>query len=60
MADPDTPKHRVIDEYHGVQVGDDYRWLEDTQDSQVRWWRPEGSPEAEERCYLQLSGWYIN
>ena len=38
MAYPDTPKYRVIDEYHGMQVADDYRWLEDTQDSQVRQW----------------------
>jgi hypothetical protein len=26
--------------------------------SLARWWRPEDAPEMEERCYLQLSGWY--
>jgi hypothetical protein len=27
--------------------------------SVARWWRPEDAgPELEERCYLQLSGWY--
>ena len=27
--------------------------------SLARWWRPEDSePNFEERCYLQLSGWY--
>jgi hypothetical protein len=28
--------------------------------SLARWWRLEDAPEMEERCYLQLSGWYIN
>jgi hypothetical protein len=28
--------------------------------SLARWWRPEeASTEVEERCYLQLSGWYL-
>jgi hypothetical protein len=26
--------------------------------SLARWWRPDDAPEMEERCYLQLSGWY--
>jgi len=26
--------------------------------SLARWWQPEDAPEIEERCYLQLSGWY--
>jgi hypothetical protein len=26
--------------------------------SLARWWRPEDAPDMEERCYLQLSGWY--
>jgi ATP-dependent DNA helicase RecQ len=27
--------------------------------SLARWWRPEDAPDLEERCYLQLSGWYL-
>jgi ATP-dependent DNA helicase RecQ len=26
--------------------------------SLARWWRPADAPQQEERCYLQLSGWY--
>lgn len=26
--------------------------------SLARWWKPDNAPEMEERCYLQLSGWY--
>jgi hypothetical protein len=26
--------------------------------SLARWWRPADAPDMEERCYLQLSGWY--
>ncbi len=26
--------------------------------SLARWWSPDGNPTMEERCYLQLSGWY--
>lgn len=26
--------------------------------SLARWWQPEGNEDIEERCYLQLSGWY--
>ena len=26
--------------------------------SLARWWRPEDQPDMEERCYLQLSGWF--
>jgi hypothetical protein len=26
--------------------------------SLARWWRPDKNPEIEERCYLQLSGWF--
>lgn len=26
--------------------------------SLARWWRPPDAPNLEERCYLQLSGWY--
>jgi hypothetical protein len=35
---PPTPKRPVTDTYHGVQVTDDYRWLEDFSDPAVRSW----------------------
>ena len=35
---PATPKRPVADEYHGVKVSDDYRWLEDWDDPAVRAW----------------------
>lgn len=35
---PATPKKPVTDEYHGVKVIDDYRWLEDSADPEVRRW----------------------
>jgi prolyl oligopeptidase len=35
---PSTPKHPVVDAYHGVKVTDDYRWLEDGRNSDVIAW----------------------
>ena len=35
---PDTPKRPVTDEYHGVSVTDEYRWLEDSADPEVQSW----------------------
>jgi prolyl oligopeptidase len=35
---PVTQKRPVHDQYHGVQVQDDYRWLEDTTDPEVQAW----------------------
>lgn len=35
---PATPKRPVIDEYHGVRVIDDYRWLEDGKNPEVIAW----------------------
>src|SRR5271170_3503460 len=35
---PAAPKKPVTDVYHGVQVTDDYRWLENYSDPAVRAW----------------------
>jgi prolyl oligopeptidase len=35
---PSTKKGPVTDGYHGIRVTEDYRWLEDFQDPQVRDW----------------------
>jgi len=35
---PATTKHAVNDEYEGVKVSEDYRWLEDINDPAVRRW----------------------
>jgi prolyl oligopeptidase len=37
-APPTTPKRPVTDEYHGVTVTDDYRWLENWDDPEVKHW----------------------
>ena len=38
VAPPATPKKPVVDVYHGVSVTDDYRWLENYSDPDVRAW----------------------
>lgn len=49
---PPTPKIPVVDEYHGVKVTDDYRWLEDGKDPKVVAWT-----DAEDRyARAQLDG----
>ncbi len=35
---PTTPKKPVNDEYHGVKIVDDYRWLENAADPAVKTW----------------------
>src|SRR5215831_4127998 len=47
---PDTPKKLVVDEYHGVKVADNYRWLEDWNDPAAREWSNAQNRRA--RAYL--------
>jgi len=49
-AIPQTPKRPVTDEYQGVQVVDDYRWLEPSADADVRKWSDQEN--ARTRAYL--------
>ena len=35
---PETAKRAVVDEYHGIQVSDEYRWLESKDDPAVKRW----------------------
>ena len=47
---PQTPKQPVTTEYQGVQVVDDYRWLEPSSDPSVREWSNQQN--ARTRAYL--------
>src|SRR3984893_14145510 len=47
---PATPKRPVTDTYHGVTVVDDYRWLEDDANAEVKRWAAEQN--AATRRYL--------
>lgn len=49
-APPDTPKRPITDEYHGVRVTDDYRWLENWDDPAVKQWS--AAQNARTRAYL--------
>jgi len=50
VTPPATPKKPVADEYHGIKVTDDYRWLENWDDSAVRAWSDAQNQYA--RAYL--------
>lgn len=47
---PATPRHPVTDEYQGVKVTDDYRWLENWDDPAVKQWS--AAQNARTREYL--------
>ena len=47
---PATPKKPVVDDYHGVKVTDDYRWLEAGAASEVQEWSKQQN--ARTRAYL--------
>jgi len=49
-AIPQTPKKPVTDEYQGMQVVDDYRWLEPPADADVRKWSDQENVRT--RAYL--------
>ena len=47
---PDTPKRPITDEYQGIKVTDDYRWLENWDDPQTKQWN--AAQNARSREYL--------
>jgi prolyl oligopeptidase len=47
---PATPKKPVVEEFHGLKIADDYRWLEDWNDPTVREWSDAQNRSA--RAYL--------
>ncbi len=49
-ATPTTPKHPVADKYQGVTITDDYRWLENWDDPEVKQWN--ASQTTRSREYL--------
>jgi Prolyl oligopeptidase, N-terminal beta-propeller domain len=50
QSTPPTPKRPVKDEYHGAKVVDDYRWLEDWDNPEVKQWS--AAEDAKTRLYL--------
>ena len=35
---PDAPRSEIVENYHGTEVADPYRWLEDPQDARTQAW----------------------
>ena len=52
---PPTPRKPVTDEYHGVKIVDDYRWLENWSDPEVRTWSAVQNRYT--RAYFALPVW---
>jgi len=50
MAEVETPREPVTDTFHGVEVTDDYRWLEDGSSERTRAWT--AAQDARTRAYL--------
>jgi prolyl oligopeptidase len=53
---PETPKKPVVDEYQHVQVSEDYRWLENSDDPQVKAWGD--AQTAHTRFYIDAIPWH--
>jgi prolyl oligopeptidase len=51
MPTIETPRERVIDSYHGVEVVDEYRWLEDHDSEATREWT--AAQDARTRAHLE-------
>jgi prolyl oligopeptidase len=51
MPSIDTPREAVTDTYHGVEVVDEYRWLEDEGSEATKAWT--AAQDAQTRAYLE-------
>src|SRR5436309_15561929 len=47
----ETPRERVVDTYHGVEVVDEYQWLENPGSEATREWT--AAQDARTRAYLE-------
>ncbi len=52
VAAPPTPKRPVADTYHSIRVTDDYRWLEDFDNPEVKQWSAEQNKTS--RAFLDV------
>ena len=50
-APPATPKRPITDQYQGVNVTDDYRWLENWDDPEVKQWNAAQNARDQQRHY---------